>query len=99
MRLTCLGAWGGWKIIQPRQKSSPQAMNLERCARVFGVVGWNVPLRLRYMQLGCVCYLLAHWPQSPCLWKRTTRTQKRLWLELAARDIRCLGGTYNTHGW
>lgn len=59
--LDVLGCMGGWKIIQPRQKSSPQAMNLERCARIFGVVGWNVPLGLRYMQLGYVCYLLAHW--------------------------------------
>lgn len=67
MRLTYLVCMGGWKIIQPRQKSSPQAMNLERWARIFGVVGWNVPLWLRYMPLGCVCYLLAHWPQSPCL--------------------------------
>lgn len=55
-----LGCMGDGKIIQPRQKSSPQAMNLERWARIFWVVGWNVPLRLRYMQLGCVCYLSAY---------------------------------------
>lgn len=87
VRLTCLGPFGGWKIIQPRQKSSPGAMNLERWARIFGVVGWNVPLQLRYMQPARLC-LLALWATIA--------------LSAETNHLHSIGGTHNTHntlGW
>lgn len=91
---------GALTIVQPRQKElalSPQAMNLERWARIFGVVGWHVPLGLRYMQPGCVCYLLATGHNRLVWAERTIRTQKRLWLELAGRESDVWGAHTHAH--